>query len=197
MSDGNEGRPDEAQSSLRRPLFGLSNGADFREAASRVGGCLSPLVATACTMQTVTRHRRPRERWRQLRAATIVALSFLALKDEACRASGQSEVPRVHVMKPFRSTAALVVLAAGCCSTSPPAPRQTVQPLQADTYTCTPSANHNATRAEVASNPPRLRVGVSDPDTQLILPWFLTDIINAVNTRESVSDLLHTMRCGF
>jgi hypothetical protein len=99
-------------------------------------------------------------------------------------------------MKPFRSTAALVVLVAGCCSTSPPAPRQTVQPLRTDTHTCPPSANPNATRAEVESNPPRLRVGVSDPDTQLILPWFLTDIVNAVNTRESVSDLLHTMKCG-
>ncbi|WP_322028752.1 hypothetical protein [Paraburkholderia sp. J76] len=34
-----------------------------------------------------------------------------------------------------------------------------------------------------ASKPPRLTVGVSDPDTQLILPWFLNDIINFVNYR--------------
>ena len=31
--------------------------------------------------------------------------------------------------------------------------------------------------------PPRLTVGVSYPDTQLILPWFLNDIIDFVNYR--------------
>jgi hypothetical protein len=32
-----------------------------------------------------------------------------------------------------------------------------------------------------ASAPPRLTVGTSYPDTQLILPWFLNDIIDFVN----------------
>ena len=32
-----------------------------------------------------------------------------------------------------------------------------------------------------ASRPPRLTVGTSYSDTQLILPWFLNDIINFVN----------------
>jgi hypothetical protein len=99
-------------------------------------------------------------------------------------------------MKPFLSTAALVVLAAGCSSWSP-ASKQTVQYIPADTDTCIPRANHGATHAGCTSKSPALSVGVSDPDTQLILPWFLTDIINAVNAHESVSDLLHTIRSGF
>jgi hypothetical protein len=97
-------------------------------------------------------------------------------------------------MKAFRFTAALVVLAAGCSSTRPP---QTVQHIPADTKTCIACANHSPTRVDSASKRPVLSVGVSDPDTQLILPWFLTDIINAVNAHESVSDSLHTIRSGF
>lgn len=106
-------------------------------------------------------------------------------------------------MKSFRSTAAfttlaaLVVLAAGCSSAWPPAGRQTVQPVPAYTDTCIPCANHGAMRADSASKQPVLSVGVSDPDTQLNLPWFLADLINAVNTHESVGDLLHTIRSGF
>ena len=100
-------------------------------------------------------------------------------------------------MKPFRSTAALVVLAAGCSSTWSPANKQTVQHIPADTDTCIPCANHSPTRVDSTSKRPVLSVGVSDPDTQLILPWFLTDIINAVNAHESVSDSLHTIRNGF
>jgi hypothetical protein len=36
---------------------------------------------------------------------------------------------------------------------------------------------------ETSSAPPRLTVGTSYPDTQLILPWFLNDIIDFVNYR--------------
>ncbi|MFD1560268.1 hypothetical protein ACFSHT_32250 [Paraburkholderia silviterrae] len=66
-------------------------------------------------------------------------------------------------MKRVCSAVLLVVLTvgcaacAGCASTQPPVNDQ------------------SARRA------PRLSVGVSDPNTQLILPWFLTDLINAVN----------------
>ncbi|CAB3803833.1 hypothetical protein [Paraburkholderia caffeinilytica] len=103
-------------------------------------------------------------------------------------------------MKSFCSTAALaalIVLAAGCSSTWPPASKQTVQPVPADTDRCMPCANHGATRADSASRQPVLSVGVSDPDTQLNLPWFLADLINAVNAHESVGDLLHTIGRGF
>jgi hypothetical protein len=100
-------------------------------------------------------------------------------------------------MKSFCSTAALAVLAAGCSSTWSPANKQTTQHIPAYTDTCVPCANHGATHADSTSKPPVLSVSASDPDTQLILPWFLTDIINAVNAHESVGDLLHTIRSGF
>jgi len=52
-----------------------------------------------------------------------------------------------------------------------------------------PSPQQNTLAAEPANaqstDKPRLTVGVSDPNTQLILPWFLTDIINAVNSHPS------------
>ena len=100
-------------------------------------------------------------------------------------------------MKPFRATAALVVFVAGCSSASPPSYKQAVQHIPANTNTCIARANHGATCPVSTSKPPVLSVGVSDPDTQLILPWFLTDIINAVNTHESAGDLLHTIGSGF
>ncbi|MGF6776205.1 hypothetical protein [Paraburkholderia sp. GAS334] len=100
-------------------------------------------------------------------------------------------------MKSFRSTAALVVLAAGCSSTWSPASKQTARHIPADTDTCIPCANHGVTHADSTSKPPVLSVSASDPDTQLILPWFITDIINAVNEHESVGNLLNTLRSGF
>jgi len=85
------------------------------------------------------------------------------------------------LMKPFCSLIALVVLTAGCASTWPPANHQITQHIPADSSTYVPRANHSAMRGDSTSKPPRLSVGVSYSDTQLILPWFLTDIINAVN----------------
>jgi hypothetical protein len=69
-------------------------------------------------------------------------------------------------MKPICAAVAIavVMLTAGCASTWPPSGSQTGQPVTA-----------------AASKPPRLSVGTSYPDTELILPWFLTDIINFVN----------------
>jgi len=54
----------------------------------------------------------------------------------------------------------------------------------------------NPPRAAPASKPPVLSVGVSDPDTQLILPWFLTDMIDAVNSHQSFGDFLNAMKAG-
>lgn len=65
-------------------------------------------------------------------------------------------------------------LVAGCASSPPPA---------ADTDTYILHTPDGAKPVAAASKPPRLTVGVSDPDTQLILPWFLNDIINFVNYR--------------
>ncbi len=77
------------------------------------------------------------------------------------------------------------------------ASEQPIQPSRTGTGECAVNSGHASTRAEPTSKPPRLSVGVSYPDTQLNLPWFLTDVINAVNTRESPRCLLHTLGKGF
>ncbi|WP_322013112.1 hypothetical protein [Paraburkholderia sp. J12] len=83
-------------------------------------------------------------------------------------------------MKPSRFAAVLVVFLvvflAGCASSWPPANGQAANtsPADTDTYLL-----HSANAP--ASRPPRLTVGTSYPDTQLILPWFLNDIIDLVN----------------
>jgi hypothetical protein len=86
-------------------------------------------------------------------------------------------------MKPFCFAAALVVLTAGCASTGSPANKQTVRPGPADTDTYILHTTNGATHGDSTSKPPRLTVGTSYSDTQLILPWFLNDIINFVNYR--------------
>ncbi|KWK68657.1 hypothetical protein WM16_25025 [Burkholderia ubonensis] len=98
-------------------------------------------------------------------------------------------------MKLHRSTVALVVLVTGCSSV--PAAKPIARQIPPAAHTCASRASPCATRADATSKPPVLSVGVSDPDTQLILPWFLTDIINAVNTHESSGDFLHAIRSGF
>jgi hypothetical protein len=90
----------------------------------------------------------------------------------------------VHtIMKPLCFVAALVVLTAGCASTWSPANNQTARPGPADTDTYILHTNDGVTPGDSTSRPPRLSVGVSYPDTQLILPWFLNDIINFINYR--------------
>jgi len=84
-------------------------------------------------------------------------------------------------MKPFFPAVALAVLTAGCASTWSPATNQAAERIPADTDTYIPRANHGAPRGDSTSKPLVLSVGVSYSDTQLVLPWFLTDIINAVN----------------
>ncbi|CAB3792203.1 hypothetical protein LMG28614_03471 [Paraburkholderia ultramafica] len=84
-------------------------------------------------------------------------------------------------MKPFCFAAALVVLTAGCASAGSPANNQTARPNPADTDTYILHSTDGAIPGNSTSKPPRLSVGVSYSDTQLILPWFLNDIINFVN----------------
>lgn len=85
-------------------------------------------------------------------------------------------------MKPFCIAAALVLLNAGCASTWSPATNQTGRLSLADSDTFVLHTTNDATLGD-SSKPPRLTVGVSYPDTQLILPWFLNDMINFVNYR--------------
>jgi len=85
-------------------------------------------------------------------------------------------------MKSICFAAAVAVLIAGCASTPSPANDQAVRPGEPGTnaYMQVPDG---ATPANGASRPPRLSVGTSYPDTELILPWFLNDVINMVNYR--------------
>lgn len=80
-------------------------------------------------------------------------------------------------MKPVCFAAAIVVLFAGCTSTSPPANGV------ANNASYVLPAPNGAPPQDAAARPPRLTVGTSYPDTQLILPWFLNDVINFVNYR--------------
>ncbi|WP_306716000.1 hypothetical protein [Burkholderia dolosa] len=51
--------------------------------------------------------------------------------------------------------------------------------------------------ARTTSAAPPVRVCVRDADTQLNLPWFLTDVLTAIDTHQSAGDLLHKMRNDF
>jgi hypothetical protein len=81
-------------------------------------------------------------------------------------------------MKPFYFAAVLVVLIAGCASNSQPTRSG---PADTDSYIL--HSPDGTTQNRSTSKPPRLSVGTSYSDTQLILPWFLNDIINFVNYR--------------
>jgi hypothetical protein len=100
---------------------------------------------------------------------------FIYLVKSRCRSS--------YDMKPLCVAVALVLLTAGCASTPSPANDQTVRPGPADSDTYILHSPERTAPGYADSRPPRLTVGVSDPDTQLILPWFLNDIINFVNYR--------------
>ncbi|WP_308286055.1 hypothetical protein [Burkholderia catarinensis] len=69
-------------------------------------------------------------------------------------------------------------------------------PVQAHAKNCVPSrdATHDA---RAPSKAPPIRVCVGDSNTQLNLPWFLTDVLTAVDTHQSAGDLLHKMRNDF
>ncbi|TAM07307.1 MAG: hypothetical protein EPN70_03180 [Paraburkholderia sp.] len=86
-------------------------------------------------------------------------------------------------MKPICFAAALIVFTTGCTSASSPANNQTVRPRMTGTNAYILHAPERVTPGDAAAHPPRLSVGTSYPDTQLILPWFLNDIINFVNYR--------------
>jgi hypothetical protein len=83
------------------------------------------------------------------------------------------------LMKSLCFAAVLVVLSAGCTSTSSSANPQTAYDM--NIYIL--HSPDGAPTSDSASRPPRLTVGTSYSDTQLILPWFLNDLIDFVNYR--------------
>ncbi|WP_412529307.1 hypothetical protein [Burkholderia lata] len=101
-------------------------------------------------------------------------------------------------MKRVAAVAVLTLLAAVSLPAAAGAPSGAAEPapVQAHAKNCVPSgdATHD-TRA--SSKAPPIRVCVSDANTQLNLPWFLTDVLTAVDTHQSAGDLLRKMRNDF
>lgn len=85
-------------------------------------------------------------------------------------------------MKSLCLAAVAVAFVAGCASPSSQPGQQTVWPGTPGTNAYLLHAPDSAPPG-TGSRPPRLTVGTSYPDTQLILPWFLNDIIDFVNYR--------------
>lgn len=52
-----------------------------------------------------------------------------------------------------------------------------------------------AQRAQQAARAP-LTVGVSDPQTRLVLPWFLAELVDAVNQHTAPQDVVKKLRKG-
>ncbi len=69
-------------------------------------------------------------------------------------------------------------------------------PARAYAKNCVPSRDAAQGTRSPSSAPP-IRVCVGDSNTQLNLPWFLTDVLTAVDTHQSPSGLLHKMRNDF
>lgn len=99
-------------------------------------------------------------------------------------------------MKRYLSVSASLIVAAASYATLCRASTEATPSARAAANECTVSADPSITPTGSASKPPRLSVGVSDPHTKLILPWFLTDIVNAVNTHQSAHCFLRALRSG-
>ncbi|KHK54869.1 hypothetical protein PI87_14855 [Ralstonia sp. A12] len=69
------------------------------------------------------------------------------------------------------------------------------QELQAMLAQSRPAQTSPAQHANPAAQD-RLRVGLSDPDTKLVLPWFLAEVVDAVNHRTSWRELPKNLRDG-
>jgi len=93
------------------------------------------------------------------------------------------------------TVAITAIFAAGCSSTWPPSAERDARQVPPTVATST-TATARTDQPKSKPKPPVLSVGVTDPDTQLILPWFLADIINAVNTHQSFGSTLDTMKQG-
>lgn len=50
--------------------------------------------------------------------------------------------------------------------------------------------------ATAPAAPERLHIGLSDPDTQLVLPWFLAEVVDAINQRTPLQALPARLKDG-
>ncbi|PEH68662.1 hypothetical protein CRM91_12250 [Burkholderia ambifaria] len=114
----------------------------------------------------------------------------LRFADGVERASPESHMKRAT---PF---AILIALAA---ASMPALAGSTASPVPQQAKNCVPSSTSAGTApgSRATSKAPPIRVCVGDSDTQLNLPWFLTDVLTAVDTHQSPRDLFHKMRNDF
>ncbi|WP_027209677.1 hypothetical protein [Burkholderia sp. WSM2232] len=89
---------------------------------------------------------------------------------------------------------AVTVLLSACSTAWPPPGDSTAYQRSTSTVEHRALAAQTPQYAAPKASRPALTVGVTDPNTQLILPWFLADTINAINTRQSFGDLLNRMK---
>ncbi|MDN7934388.1 hypothetical protein QZM52_24135 [Burkholderia metallica] len=101
-------------------------------------------------------------------------------------------------MKRIAAAAILTLLAAFSLPAVAHAPSGSAgpAPVQAHGKNCVPSRDAMRDTRSPSKAPP-IRVCVGDSDTQLNLPWFLTDVLTAVDTHQSGGDLLRKMRDDF
>lgn len=101
-------------------------------------------------------------------------------------------------MKRVAIAAVLTLLAAVSLPATAGAPSDATAPVPAQAHekNCVPS-RETAQGVRSPSKAPPIRVCVGDSDTQLNLPWFLTDVLTAVDTHQSPGALLHQMRNDF
>lgn len=99
-------------------------------------------------------------------------------------------------MKRFRSVVASMAVVAASASTQCYAHAAAPQTPRTDPSECTASADPSRAPKGSGTQPPVLSIGVSDPDTKLNLPWFLTDIVHAVNTHQSARCFFRALKSG-
>lgn len=76
-----------------------------------------------------------------------------------------------------------------------------IEPAQPPSKPAGPLATQDG-QPRLGDTPPaqtkeRLHIGLSDPDTKLVLPWFITDLSNAVNQGKSLNDTDKDLARGF
>ena len=97
-------------------------------------------------------------------------------------------------MQAFRVTT--IVFAVVCLPVWSYASAQAPQEVQAAVPASKPIGAYDPEDAAPARETPIISIRLTDPDTQLNLPWFVSSIIDAVNTRTPANNLLRTFEQG-
>ncbi len=98
-------------------------------------------------------------------------------------------MPTVHRIPMLAAAVLLSAMAAATAAPIPPAPAPApTKPV--------PAQSTDPTSSSAASQEP-LRIGLSDSSTKLVLPWFITELKDAVNERKSVEETAKGLAQGF